>query len=849
MKAMRWLRSCGVRNINVLIDGHYYAELMQQPSGEEMKIGAGYSLYPIFQRSIFHPKIWMLFGEKEGLLIVGSGNLTNCGNGNNDEIWGAFHFDIRESVNALIFSTAWTYILGLCSSLKGQMHEKTTSWIIDHSKWLNELPTPKPFQFIETSSKEKLAYLFNSSETNIWQELLNLIGKERIAEITTISPYYDINGKALQELAKSFPKAQIRVVIDENGLIPSSMQVGKAFTFFNWYEAGVSKKQYAKSDNSQSKLHAKIIHFKTADNKEYCLFGSANVTPEGLGLGKNPNAEVSILFQSKGRKLLNELGIKLRPSNRYKLSEFAPSKPVSIFQTVIRNNQYIIHIVAAELAYNELIIYSEGEFIGSCNVVIYDSKSKRIFSDQITEFKHELKLKIDKPIDNCQYIQIIDDSNKIISNKLLISDYFLIAKTHPNPKTEDIERLYSEIQSGELGKVLDLLQFAINDETENYGEPNIYNRSNLTEIKKDLKKEPDRLYDLSTYKQIDHSLLEKNLLINSLTYRVLDALKLLYGKNYSANKQDDIREDEQVDDLASINGNEEHEVRSFHNLSLQSLVSEKRKLIYYFNYLYGYQNAILFLNEPKKINEPTLTDLVRYLIALELLLEYGGKTVKYDEQDKHNYFTYLPFFKDYNNTNVKGCCLNIIGDFLMMIRTGFKKYDFDYTNNKIEELKYDALITTIVCILNNRWKEDEIKYFDTLMLNALHYLGWKDVDLFNGRYNDLKLKIKEKIFFLKHPVIGIEENVSRFFNKICPAFKISILKRQNKEFDSAAYRDQYIYSSILGYCYVLNVLQGNELTLVRPGFLWDNDKEEYIQHRPTKFYSPIKLQSFINIDI
>ncbi|HRN43835.1 MAG TPA: hypothetical protein PLH20_03415, partial [Flavobacterium sp.] len=71
MKAMKWLRSCGVRNINVFIDGHYYSELMQQATGEEMQLSAGYSLYPVFQKSVFHPKIWMLFGEKEGLLIVG----------------------------------------------------------------------------------------------------------------------------------------------------------------------------------------------------------------------------------------------------------------------------------------------------------------------------------------------------------------------------------------------------------------------------------------------------------------------------------------------------------------------------------------------------------------------------------------------------------------------------------------------------------------------------------------------------------------------------------------------------------------------------------------------------------
>ncbi|MBK8587133.1 MAG: hypothetical protein IPN88_17695 [Bacteroidetes bacterium] len=115
-------------------------------------------LYPVFNKSIFHPKIWMLFGEKEALLIIGSGNLTNAGNGNNEEIWGAYHFDIRVTDNAAIFSTAWNLVQQLCASVKGFTHEKTTRWIIDHAKWLNELPKPKPALLNATAGKEKVAF-------------------------------------------------------------------------------------------------------------------------------------------------------------------------------------------------------------------------------------------------------------------------------------------------------------------------------------------------------------------------------------------------------------------------------------------------------------------------------------------------------------------------------------------------------------------------------------------------------------------------------------------------------------------------------------------------------------------
>ncbi|MSP70354.1 MAG: hypothetical protein EXR20_08785 [Bacteroidetes bacterium] len=846
MKAMKWLRSCGVRNINVFIDGHYYSELMQQATGEEMQLTAGYSLYPIFQKSIFHPKIWMLFGDKEGLLIVGSGNLTNSGNGNNDEIWGAFHFDIRSTENAPIFSAAWNYLSMLSSNVKGQMNEKTTRWIVEHSKWLNELPKVKPFQFSDTSQKEKIAFLFNSETSSIWVELSKHISNEKVIEITSISPFYDSNGKALQELKSLFPSAEINVVLDESGLIPSSMQVSKGFTFYDWRDAGVSKVQYAKSENAKSKLHGKIIHFKTKSGKEFCLFGSANVTPEGLGLaGKYSNAEVSLLIQSEKGGLLNELGIKLKGSNSKKLSDFTATTSKSIYETVIKNNQFKVQLLSAELIYDELTLHSNGNYSEQFNVVFFDRQNKFFHSQIFSKYEHELKIKLNPELGSFQYVQFSNNSDELISNKLLVSDYFLLAKTHPNPKTEDIERIYSEIQNGELSKVLDLLHYAIIDETENEEGTSVLHNSKNTDAKLEEKKEPERLYDLSSYKPIEHSAYEKNLLLSSLSLRVLDVLKFIHSKGLSTNKQDDISVDEQEENLGNISGNEENEVKTLRNLSLALLKSERRKLKSYFDNLYSNQQGILYGNNRPKIYKPTLTDLTKYLIALELILEYGGKSEKYDEQDTQHFFNYLPFVDEYDNNNVKGCCLNLIGDFLMLARTGFKEYEFDYTKKKVEELKYEALTSTIVCLLNNRWKENEWHYFFSMLLNTLHYLGWKDVEDFNNNFGELKTKITHRISELKHRASGLEQNLETFYKKVCPAFTKVIKRLADKNFDSSAIHGQIIYKSPWGYCYVHSVSKTNDFTLIRPGFLWDDAKSDYMKHSPDEIYLPLKLQSFI----
>jgi hypothetical protein len=850
MKAMKWLRSCGVRNINVFIDGHYYSELMQQATGEEMQLTAGYSLYPVFQKSIFHPKIWMLFGDKEGLLIVGSGNLTNSGNGNNDEIWGAFHFDIRSTENAPIFSAAWNYLSMLSSNVKGQMNEKTTRWIVEHSKWLNELPKVKPFQFSDTSQKEKVAFLFNSETSSIWEELSKHISNEKVIEITSISPFYDSNGKALQELKSLFPSAEINVVLDESGIIPSSMQVSKGFTFYDWRDAGVSKVQYSKSENVKSKLHGKIIHFKTKSGKEFCLFGSANVTPEGLGLaGKYSNAEVSLLIQSEKGGLLDELGVKLKASNRKKLSDFTATKTKSIYETVIKNNQFKVQLLSAELIYDELTLHSNGNYSEQFNVVFFDRQNKFLHSQIFSKYEQELKIKLNPELGSFQYVQFSNNSDEFISNKLLVSDYFLLAKTHPNPKTEDIERIYSEIQNGELSKVLDLLHYAIIDETENEEGTSALHNSKNTDAKRDVKKEPERLYDLSSYKPIEHSAYEKNLLLSSLSLRVLDVLKFIHSKGLSTNRQDDISIDEQEENLGNISGNDENEVKTLRNLSFALLKSERRKLISYFDNLYSNQQEILYGNNRPKVYKPTLTDLTKYLIALELILEYGGKSEKYDEQETQHFFSYLPFVDEYDNNNVKGCCLNLVGDFLMLARTGFKEYEFDYTKKKVEELKGEALVSTIVCLLNNRWKENELHYFYSMLLNTLHYLGWKDVDDFNSNFGELKAKIIHRISELKQRANGLEQNLEIFYRKVCPAFKKVLKQLGDKNFDTSAVHGQIIYKSPWGYCYVHSVTKTNDFTLIRPGFLWDDGKAEYMKHSPDEIYLPLKLQSFICTDL
>ena len=51
-----------------------------------------YMVLPAPISGCFHPKVWIIVGDGEAVLLVGSGNLTQAGFMNNAELFDAIHF-------------------------------------------------------------------------------------------------------------------------------------------------------------------------------------------------------------------------------------------------------------------------------------------------------------------------------------------------------------------------------------------------------------------------------------------------------------------------------------------------------------------------------------------------------------------------------------------------------------------------------------------------------------------------------------------------------------------------------------------------------------------------------------
>lgn len=166
-------------------------------------------------------------------------------------------------------------------------------------------------------------------------------------------------------------------------------------------------------------------------------------------------------------------------------------------------------------------------------------------------------------------------------------------------------------------------------------------------------------------------------------------------------------------------------------------------------------------------------------------------------------------------------------------------------------IQQDALISTIVCILNVNWGENEKPYLKTLLLNSLHYLGWTSTKEIDKNLTFLIEQVKEKAKYLKRVTRILDEQLSYFENNVCNAFRHATRNRENKIFSNKANKGQIIYSSIagVGYCYVSKVLKSNEYYLSRPGFKWVEKEKEFINPIGDKIYNPIPLTSMILINL
>lgn len=419
------LRSLGITNVIVLMDAGMYDNLLADSSYVCHKVSlVDYTLVrqENSYHGVFHSKITLLFGEEEGVLIIGSGNLTFSGLSNNEEVWNAFHIAGSKSVHYPLLLKTWNYIKNATNNAPSLVW-KQLSWISEQSLWLQD----DGYEDVVTlESGEKCSVIYNSATNRIIDILAEAIGNSVIEKITIISPFYDTEGYALKELRKRFKPSRMNCVLD----------LARKSAPFALFESSTDIVFFKHS--APNPLHAKIIELMSS-NGTWLLSGSANAGCMALGMNNSVfNDETCVLIHHIGRKnYIEELGIRYEPLNdNDRKSIERPKQNPSEFSTIKTT------LKACEEKEGNLYLYfSHSGFKGY--LIILDKAQEIIYKQEIISEK-TIKLSMDDSLLEQSHIAYLMDNGISISNRCLIIKELQIERCNPDPKRRKLSSLLDD---------------------------------------------------------------------------------------------------------------------------------------------------------------------------------------------------------------------------------------------------------------------------------------------------------------------------------------------------------------------------------------------------------------------
>lgn len=835
LRVMRMLRAAGIQNVVVLTDGPFLEYLASTPSGREFQESAGFSLYSVYQpRGVFHPKVSLFFGAKEGMLTIGSGNLTASGMGHNDEAWGCFHVADTAAPNAALFADAWNYAQRLAASVQGMAAVKM-GWIKQFAPWLGKLPQPAPGTLHELENGLSVAFLTNGRK-GIARQAVELLGAAAVTRVVTVSPYYDLHGAALQHLRTAFPRAEVQCVVEErHGLLPENLTsaVAEQFTFHPWQHCG------PQTTAVPSRLHAKLVHF-TTDQGEYLLLGSANVTAAGMGAGsvQPVNEEASILLHHRAGNYLNGLGIKPTKATAVPLDTLRKAKKLLGITEEGASSHFAalpIGIVLAEVEQQVLTLQLAKEPVAGTQVVVQlFNAGGRVHASPPVVLTTPLKIALPELPGSVNRVELCDASQTVVGRQFV--QYPASQQQYcPDPNRQKLQLGFDALTQssfdGFAALLLDMVELEADETAPQWGR-------NLAEQKEDkTAKTSQKLSAAEFNQQKQAELLRQQGMLNSSGVHISTFLDEVGKRLLTAKPNEDYRESsEQGIDADMDDGDPDTSIDVELALQKQTALRnarEQKSIDKFLDRLYRTQVArlanVAATAKPQTIQlvPLTLRDLSVFNIALHVALRYTGRGYYAEEngtQQKYFFMHKTGEVHEYNS--LKGFCDVFIGNFLMHFTAGMEQYAdaLPLLNTRLLAVRQSCFEKCLFLVLNAPWKAAETETRDLLLANLLHYLqpeAWALKSLpthLASSFEDLATQVQ------------FDDHGGRLLYELLPTLTPRLQKLRANLARPAADRlfqlahatrvGDWVFSGKLGICSVAHhykALDGLTLTLVRPG--------------------------------
>lgn len=440
------LRNLGINNIVVLMESSVYDQLLSDPSYVAHKVNAGH--YTLVRqnnvaRGVFHTKLTLLFGTKEAAMVLGSGNLTFSGMSLNEEVWNVFHVKNEKSPHFGMIRKAWDYVKLLAQDV-AFLPKRQLQWMQEHTPWLQLAYADEPTVL---KNGEIARLLYNHKNGTIIEQLYAAIGEEIIKEICVVSPFFDADGRFLQELESHFQPEKFRCVLDKNRQsAPYSLfSTNTSIEFLKYNEGG-------------RPLHAKIVELHS-DARTWVLSGSANAGNMAFGTNHYVwNDEACILLTHEGHyDYFDELGFtdKVQVISLEECRGIARPK-----QTPAEPTARKVAILSSELIEGALhVAFSSVGIAG--RLIVLDGTMNEVASFDV-ETAAELIINLDEAKTDEQNLQmvVLKEENTEISNRCLVVRENDVEVGNPDPKRRKLTMFLNDADlETQLDQLLSFIEF------------------------------------------------------------------------------------------------------------------------------------------------------------------------------------------------------------------------------------------------------------------------------------------------------------------------------------------------------------------------------------------------------
>jgi hypothetical protein len=813
-QVLRTLKRKGVTNVNIFADTAMLDQSIGLATGHLKSVSRAYSVNAIPCKGAFHPKITILAGENDVLLLQGSGNITNGGHGKNHELFNVFYANREDQTQLPLIQEAWNYLRKLTSKLEGLTAEKL-DWVSSNCNLLSESQSEK-HQFNVIAADFSAALLYNE-ETSIWNQLANLIPSDKIKNIKVFSPFYDEKGTFLTRLGNHYSGSTIDAFLQPNkGIHPFNMEGNKQIDFYSWDSTDRANDKVAKFER---KLHSKIFWFDAGD-EQYCLFGSPNATNAAFGNENNrgANDEFAVLIKVNDKNIFDELKL----TGTYKA--IIPQENIQVkeaeedLEKEQSDNIRKIKIVGVDQDSSSLTLYiKDAATYKKVSCVIYNHWGEEIESVVLDVTKEKIRITLSDPKKEnaVAFIQLFNE-NEPISNKQIVNSLHDLWNTNPSVENRRLMKLGSLIESGSNG-VFDVVDFyntiqtsrSLPERTSSGG-----GNSGNEEAEEDDVSAASLTYEEAIALDRD-SHEHKKILKQHSSIRIWDSIEK-YFRDLAISEEDEDMDDEEDGDATTSREREDKKDRTDPiPLNSEKVLGRRRASIEKFlgNYLIGLQKST-----QEKDHQLGLIDMAMFLIVTKHLVQFTEREVKFKVEFEHG-FTGVLYPTRGNMSGLdsfSGAVLNLVGSFVnLLLSAPFQEATDEYTEKKLAHYKVLVRRTSLFClaIVNEAYAThpNGQKWTNLLALNIIDQIGEPEKG-FDKHLTD----------FLKN--VSIKEiNEVQLLNHLQDWIELA---RKEKN------RTNYFHDKNMGICVIEKRIPNNGkptfLKLSRPGFEYDEDKGDFI---------------------